>query len=820
MGSLKSFIKSVRKAKTIADERTVVRKESASIRTSFRDPNLDQTTRRINISKLLYLYILGEKTHFGQVECLKLLASPRFADKRQGYLAVMLLLDENQEVLTLLTNSLDNDMQHPNTFINGLALTCLGNVASPELARDLYNDVEKIIKTTNSAYLKKKACMVAAKLISKEPDLGEVFMPIVQQLSNDKSSQFLLGVCRMIQEVYIHCPDQRQVVLKLVPRLIAQLKRIITAGFMPDYDVSGVTDPFLQVTILQTLRALATDDACSPDYLEQMNDILTQVASNVGSGKNASHAILYECIKTIFAIKSDQSLRVLGINLLGQFLQHKDNNARYVALEMFLTVIDYEPLAVQRHRATIVGCLSDGDISIRRRALELAFAILDEQNIRVLIREILTFLEHCTDNELKPYITSQITIASSRYAPNEKWYYDTLIRMLKMSGNYITSDILSNILAIMMRCGSGELRKHVVSRLFSAAVEDPSQYSLAIVAVWCLGEFADSILGTDVEVNGKQIVASESAILNLIDGYINNSNFTEAETTQLVVYILTAVIKLSVRFHDAQSLEQLRLILNSRTYDTNLEIQTRAVEYQQIFGQSPKLKQGLLAHMPAPSIKDRQSLSLHGGSISTKVPKTLASGASSEKTADLLDLLDDVPAGSSEQKSQPIAESDLLSDIFGSTPSSQPTKTSASNGLLDLYDTASTQPANTNITKPTTRTSSATEVEAFNDGHLRIAFDKQSFQEGQANIDAIITSSSPNKVDQVQLLFAVPKSQKLNITTTAGSDSLVTSNVIRQALRITGKAGSKVKLRVKVKYRLDGTPREDQFDFAGFTGTL
>lgn len=63
-------------------------------------------SRRNNVAKLLYLFTLGEKTHFGQIECIKLVASPRFADKRLGHLATSLLLDENQEVLTLVTNSL------------------------------------------------------------------------------------------------------------------------------------------------------------------------------------------------------------------------------------------------------------------------------------------------------------------------------------------------------------------------------------------------------------------------------------------------------------------------------------------------------------------------------------------------------------------------------------------------------------------------------------------------------------------------------------------------------------------------------------------
>ncbi|CAM9769250.1 unnamed protein product [Choristocarpus tenellus] len=95
---LRQLIKKVRACKTAAEERSVIAKECALIRTAFKEG--DGPNRARNVAKLLYIHMLGEwyPSHFGQMECVKLIASPGFPEKRVGYLALMLLLQEKDEV--------------------------------------------------------------------------------------------------------------------------------------------------------------------------------------------------------------------------------------------------------------------------------------------------------------------------------------------------------------------------------------------------------------------------------------------------------------------------------------------------------------------------------------------------------------------------------------------------------------------------------------------------------------------------------------------------------------------------------------------------
>ncbi|KAI2619123.1 Adaptor protein complex AP-1 gamma subunit [Hypomontagnella submonticulosa] len=815
MSSLKQFIRNVRAAKTIADERAVIQKESAAIRASFREESGDHNVRRNNVAKLLYLFTLGERTHFGQIECIKLLASPRFADKRLGHLATSLLLDENQEVLTLVTNSLKNDLGHSNQYVVGLALCTLGNIASIEMSRDLFPEIETLVSTANP-YIRRKAALCAMRICRKVPDLQEHFVEKAAQLLSDRNHGVLLCGLTLVTSM---CEAEEEeggdegIIDKFkqfVPVLVRTLKGLATSGYAPEHDVTGITDPFLQVKILRLLRVLVRGD---PEGTEQINDILAQVATNTDSSKNVGNSILYEAVRTILDIEADSGLRVLGVNILGKFLSNRDNNIRYVALNTLVKVVAIEPNAVQRHRNTILECLRDPDISIRRRALDLSFTLINESNVRVLIRELLAFLE-VADNEFKPSMTSQIGIAADRYSPSKRWHIDTMLRVLTLAGNYVKEPIMASFVRLVAT--TPELQTYAVQKLYANLKKDITQESLTQAGAWCIGEYGDSLLrGGQYEEEELVQEVKESEIIDLFTTILNSSYATQVSTE----YIVTALVKLSTRLSDASQVERIKRLLAIHQTSLDVEVQQRAVEYGNLFS-FDEIRRGVLEKMPPPQIKEESRVL----GEATKKPKKGANRKSKliakpTTDQDLLDLMGDstsTPLASPTNGTQ--SNTDLLADILGgSTASPQPAtspppQSSNTASIMDLFSHGSSAPspapASSNLdalsslgTPPPQQAAAAppsSGIPCYNANGLNVTLQLQRNAEGAVQVLSRFRNASGAQLSNVGLQAAVPKSQKLQLMSISNSE-IAPGTEATQMMRITGSKGP-LRLMLRIGY--------------------
>lgn len=596
------------------------------IRTAIREEQ--EQYRHRNVAKLLFMHMLGYPTHFGQLECMKLIASPHFPEKRIGYLGMMLLLSEQADVLMLATNSLKNDMNSENKFIAGLALCAVGNLATADMSRDLAPEVDKHLKS-NLPYLRKKACLAMTRCLTKCPDMVEDFVERFVTLLKDRSHGVLITVVQLMTQVVISDQQRseededydasespvREAFSRLVPSLVKLLRNLLSMGYSPDHDIGGISDPFLQVQILTLLRLLGADDEKAS---EEMNDVLAQVATNTETSKNAGNAILYECVQTIMGTESEDGLRVLAVNILGRFLLNRDNNIRYVALNTLSRCITEQKAqeeaggdeegaksassALQRHRTTVVDCLKDPDISIRQRALELIYHLVNRENVESLTAELLNYLVLCP-REHRADICTRVLRVVDRFSPDDRWRVDTLITMLTIAGRECARPVQSATIVYISR-SSEDLRAYSTHKLLKAIRDDDgSQRGLLVVGIWCIGEYGDLLMKpysynppsssgnlaevADLHAAGTPNEAAQTvsfmglepgSVVKTVEDVTKQHNCPE----EVKETALTCFAKLSDRFAstaDAATLDKLHKLVKKYSGSHALELQLRSCEY-------------------------------------------------------------------------------------------------------------------------------------------------------------------------------------------------------------------------------------------------
>ncbi len=90
-----------------------------------------------------------------------------------------------------------------------------------------------------------------------------------------------------------------------------------------------------------------------------------------------------------------------------------------------------------------MDCLRDPDISIRKKALELTYAIINPENVKSLVKEMINYLL-LADAEFKEALVNRICMAVDNHSPTKKWRIDTVIKVLSLGGNNVTDAVVAS----------------------------------------------------------------------------------------------------------------------------------------------------------------------------------------------------------------------------------------------------------------------------------------------------------------------------------------------------------------------------------------
>ncbi|XP_075392314.1 AP-2 complex subunit alpha-1 [Tenrec ecaudatus] len=574
MRGLAVFISDIRNCKSKEAEIKRINKELANIRSKFKgDKALDGYSKKKYVCKLLFIFLLGHDIDFGHMEAVNLLSSNKYTEKQIGYLFISVLVNSNSELIRLINNAIKNDLASRNPTFMCLALHCIANVGSREMGEAFAADIPRILVAGDSMdSVKQSAALCLLRLYKASPDLvpmGEWTARVVHLL-NDQHMGVVTAAVSLITCLCKKNPDDFKTCVSLA---VSRLSRIVSSAStdLQDYTYYFVPAPWLSVKLLRLLQCYPPpeDAAVKGRLVECLETVLNKAQEPPKSKKvqhsNAKNAILFETISLIIHYDSEPNLLVRACNQLGQFLQHRETNLRYLALESMCTLAssEFSHEAVKTHIDTVINALkTERDVSVRQRAADLLYAMCDRSNSKQIVSEMLRYLE-TADYAIREEIVLKVAILAEKYAVDYSWYVDTILNLIRIAGDYVSEEVWYRVLQIVTN--RDDVQGYAAKTVFEALQAPACHENMVKVGGYILGEFGNLIAGDPRSSPPVQFSLLHSKF-----------HLCSVATRAL---LLSTYIKFINLFPETKATIQGVLRAGSQLRNADVELQQRAVEY-------------------------------------------------------------------------------------------------------------------------------------------------------------------------------------------------------------------------------------------------
>ncbi|OTA83088.1 hypothetical protein M434DRAFT_187212 [Hypoxylon sp. CO27-5] len=354
-------------------------------RSEIRSQDLD--LKATALLKLIYLEMFGHDMSWASFNVLEVMASPKYHQKRVGYLGAIQSFRPDTEVLMLATNLLKKDLTAASTTTIALPIITLPHVITSSLALSVLPDLLPRLSHTHPS-IRKKTIVTLYRLALVYPETLRAAWPRIKERLMDKGEDpsVTAAIVNVICELGWRRPHD---FLPLAPRLFELL-----------------VDSGNNWMAIKLIKLFATLTPLEPRLVRKLLPPLTEIIRTT-----PAMSLLYECISGIIQggilgsgedTDGREEIASLCVSKLrGMIMVDGDPNLKYVALLAFNKIVVTHPWLVAQQEDVILECIDSADISIRIKALDLVQGMVSSDNLVSIVSRLMRQLKLSSSGERK-----------------------------------------------------------------------------------------------------------------------------------------------------------------------------------------------------------------------------------------------------------------------------------------------------------------------------------------------------------------------------------------------------------------------------------
>ncbi|KYO36010.1 AP-3 complex subunit delta-1 [Alligator mississippiensis] len=514
------------------------------------------------VCKLTYLQMLGYDISWAAFNIIEVMSASKFTFKRIGYLAASQCFHEGTDVIMLTTNQIRKDLSSPNQYDTGVALTGLSCFVTPDLARDLANDIMTLMSHTKP-YIRKKAVLIMYKVFLKYPESLRPAFPRLKEKLEDPDPGVQSAAVNVICELARRNPKNY---LSLAPLFF----KLMTSS----------TNNWVLIKIIKLFGALTP---LEPRLGKKLIEPLTNLIHST-----SAMSLLYECVNTVIAVLISLSSGMpnhsasiqLCVQKLRILIEDSDQNLKYLGLLAMSKILKTHPKSVQSHKDLILQCLDDKDESIRLRALDLLYGMVSKKNLMEIVKKLMIHVDKAEGTTYRDELLTKIIDICSQsnyqYITNFEWYISILVELTRLEGTRHGHLIAAQMLDVAIRVKA--IRKFAVSQmamlldnahLIASNTQRNGICEVLYAAAWICGEFSEHL-----QEPNQTLEAMLRPKVTTLPGHI------QAVYVQNMVKLYASILQQKEEAGEKESSQEITQLMIDRlpqfVQSADLEVQERA----------------------------------------------------------------------------------------------------------------------------------------------------------------------------------------------------------------------------------------------------